>query len=326
MTTSHTLRDLDEDELLARVFPTLPTRAEVQVGVGDDAAVLGVPSGRTVVTTDSMVLGRDWLDDWSTGEDVGRKLVVQNLADVAAMGGTPTAVVVSLMAGLDTLVDWVAGFNEGVVAECAEQDVAVVGGDLSSAPDGVRVVSITAIGELAGERVVLRSGARPGQVVAVSDGLGRSDAGLRLLQQGRTADGPEWVDFHRRPRLRTAAGADAARAGATAMMDISDGLVRDARRMARAAGVAIRLDRALLDPFADLLRPAVGDEALECVLAGGEEHTLLAVFPVDADVPAGWTRIGEVAAGHGVHLDGRELVGGGWEHFGRSGEQPAQEA
>jgi thiamine-monophosphate kinase len=312
---ARTLADVHEDDLLAEIFPALPTRPEVRLGVGDDTALLAVPTGAVLVTTDSMVLGRDFLDEWSDGVDVGRKLVTQNLADVAAMGGYPTAVVVSLMAGHDTTVQWCKDFNSGVARSCSESDVAVVGGDLSSAPRGSRVVSITAMGELAGP-MVLRSGARPGDLVAVSDRLGRSDAGLRLLQQGRPGAAPELVAFHRRPVCRVAAGPEAAAAGATAMMDISDGLVRDARRIAASSGVRIELCRRLLAPFAAELEAAVGDDAWACVVSGGEEHTLLACFPTSEHVPEGWTVVGEAGQGTGVALDGDELGNGGWDHFG----------
>ncbi len=312
---ARTLADVHEDDVLAEIFPELPTRPEVRLGVGDDTALLGVPTGAVLVTTDSMVLGRDFLDDWSTGVDVGRKLVTQNLADIAAMGGYPTAVVVSLMAGHDTTLQWCKEFNSGVAQGCSEADVAVVGGDLSSAPQRSRVVSITALGELPGP-MVLRSGARVGDLIAVSDRLGRSDAGLRLLQQGRSAQAPELVDFHRRPVCRLTAGPQAAAAGATAMMDISDGLVRDARRIASSSRVRLELDHARLEPFAAALEPAVGQDAWQCVLSGGEEHTLLACFPADAQLPDGWTVVGAVTAGSGVGLDGADPGQGGWDHFG----------
>lgn len=310
-----TLAQTSEQELLASIFPVLPTRPEVLIGVGDDTALLQVPSGAVLVTTDSMVLGRDWIDDWSTGADVGHKVVTQNLADIAAMGGVCTGVVVSLIAGRDTTVVWCRELNEGIADACRAENVAVLGGDLSSAPDGVRVVSITALGELNGLSAVRRHGARVGDVVAVSDSLGRSDAGLRLLQAGTTDRAPELVAFHRRPVARLAAGPDAAAAGATALMDISDGLVRDGRRIATASGVGIDLSRELLTPFARRLETAVGDDAWACVLSGGEEHTLLATFP-DEVVPQGWSLVGRVVEGSDVTLDGQPQQGGGWDHFG----------
>lgn len=310
-----TLADISEEELLASIFPVLPSRPEVLIGVGDDTALLAVPSGAVLVTTDSMVLGRDWLDAWSTGADVGHKVVAQNLSDISAMGGSSTGVVVSLIAGRDTPVAWCRDLNEGIAQACAEQNVAVLGGDLSSAPDGVRVVSIAALGELADRPAVCRDGARVGDTIAVSDRLGRSDAGLRLLQEGRAADGPELVAFHRRPLVRLAAGPQAAQAGATSMMDISDGLVRDGRRIATASGVRLDLQRDLLAPFVAGLQAAVGDDAWQCVLSGGEEHTLLATFPAGAALPDGWQPVGRVEHGAGVTVDGVQQAGGGWDHF-----------
>ena len=310
-----TLAQTSEEELLATIFPTLPSRPEVAIGAGDDTALIGVPSGAVLVTTDSMVLGRDWLDAWSSAGDVGHKVITQNLADIAAMGGIPTGVVVCLIAGRDTLVDWCRELNEGIADACRAADVAVLGGDLSSAPDGVRVVSITALGELHGVHAVRRDGAQVGDVVAVSDGLGRSDAGLRLLQSGRAGDDADLVGFHLRPHARIGAGPQAAAAGATAMLDVSDGLVRDGRRIATASGVRLDLQAALLRPLVDRLAPAVGDRAWECVLTGGEEHTLLATFSSSTALPNGWRRIGAVVEGAGVTLDGREQSGGGWDHF-----------
>lgn len=309
-----TLAETSEQELLDSIFPVLPTRAEVVIGVGDDAALLSVPGRAVLVTTDSMVLGRDWVDEWSSGADVGHKVVTQNLADIAAMGGVPTGVVVSLIAGRDTDLQWCRELNEGIADGCRAENVAVLGGDLSSAPDGVRVVSITALGELAGAPAVRRDGARVGDVVAVSDGLGRSDAGLRLLQAGSPDTAPDLVAFHRRPVSRLAAGPQAARVGATSLMDVSDGLVRDGRRIAEASGVGLDLSSELLGPLVEALRPAVGDDAWECVLAGGEEHTLLATFP-DGVVPTDWRVIGRVVEGADVTVDGRVQRAGGWDHF-----------
>lgn len=308
-----TLAETSEEELLATIFATLPTRNEVMIGVGDDTALLRVPTGSVLVTTDSMVLGRDWLDAWSSGHEVGHKVVVQNLADIAAMGGTSTGVVVSLIAGRDTTIEWCRALNEGIADACRAENVAVLGGDLSSAPDGVRMVSITALGELRDVPAVRRDGARVGDVVAVSDLLGRSDAGLRLLQRGDVDHAPELVDFHRRPVARLAAGPQAARAGATSMMDVSDGLVRDGRRIATASGVRLDLDSALLRPLVNHLI-ALGEDAWSCVLTGGEEHTLLATFP-RGKVPDDWYPIGEVVEGGDVTLDGRAQQGGGWDHF-----------
>lgn len=184
-----TLADLSENDLLPRLWEHLPTRGpDVLVGPGDDAAVVDSP-GAGVVTTDTMVRGADWLDEWSTGWQVGAKAVAQNLADVTAMGGRCTSMVLTLVADARTPVAWVEELAAGVGERAREAGIVVTGGDLSSAPAGTRTVSITALGSLDGPPV-LRSGARAGDQLAVSGPLGRSAAGLALLQAGRTQAEP----------------------------------------------------------------------------------------------------------------------------------------
>ncbi|WP_446665472.1 thiamine-phosphate kinase [Flexivirga sp. B27] len=311
-----TLADVEEQELLDTVLPRFATRRDVLVGPGDDTALLRLRSGAALATTDTMVLGRDWLDGWSTGADVGHKLVVQNVADIAAMGGRCTGLLVTLVADEDTTLQWVSDFTDAVAAAAQAAATAVIGGDLSSAPAGVRMVSITALGELDSVAPVLRSGARAGDVVAVCGTLGRAAAGLVLLQRGTPEAGPDLVLAQRRPAAPYDQGPRAAHAGATAMIDISDGLLRDAGRIARASGVRIDLDPAALAGDIQALAPALDTaEAEECVLTGGEEHSLLATFPIGS-VPSGWRQIGVVGAGAGVTVGGREHVRVGWDHFG----------
>ena len=157
MTDGTPLRTLDEDDLLARILPLFGGSSDLLVAPGDDAAVLRT-TDQTVATTDTAVLGRDWLDAWSSGADIGHKVIAQNLADVAAMGGTPTGVLVTLVADPALSLEWVLDHAAGLGRACDEAGVAVLGGDLSSAPPGVVMVSVTALGRLDGP-VVLRSGA-----------------------------------------------------------------------------------------------------------------------------------------------------------------------
>jgi thiamine-monophosphate kinase len=183
------LRDVSEGELLARVFPVYAGArpaawGSVPVGPGDDAAVVGTPGGSVVATTDSMVRGRDWRDEWSSAHDVGVKVAAQNLADVAAMGAVPTALLVSFVADPDLEVEWAVDLARGIASLAEQAGAPVVGGDLSSAPSGVVVVSVTALGELRGLAPVLRSGARHGDVVAVCGTLGWSGGGLALFERG----------------------------------------------------------------------------------------------------------------------------------------------
>lgn len=287
---------------------------DVLTGPGDDTAWLRVRSGAALVTTDAMVLGRDWLDEWSTPRQVGRKCVAQNAADIEAMGGTTTGLVVTLVADPETPLGWVRELAVGLGQEAARAGAAVIGGDLSSAGTGVCVISATAMGELPeGTSPVLRSGARPGDVLAVSGPLGRAAAGLVLLQEDRARDGAELVGYQQSPRPTYGDGRRALEAGATAMLDISDGLLLDAGRIAQASDVRIEIHTAALSADVAALG-AVGDRATECVLRGGEEHVLLATFAGE-DVPHGWRVIGAVTPGAGVTVDGRDTQGGGWEHF-----------
>jgi thiamine-monophosphate kinase len=317
MTGGTPLRTLDEDELLARILPLFGGGPDLLVPPGDDAALLRT-SPRTVATTDTAVLGRDWLDAWSSGSDIAHKVVMQNLADVAAMGAVPTGVLLTLVADPRLSLEWVLHHAEGLGEACAAADVAVLGGDLSSAPDGVVMVSVTALGRLDGT-VVLRSGARAGDVLAVCGSLGLAAAGLRLLASGQPERHPLAVEAQRRPVCPLGAGPAAAAAGATAMIDISDGLVRDATRIARASGVALELDSAALAPDVEVLLEALGEEAaIDCVVSGGEEHSLLATFP-GTQPPPGWRAIGRVVpvSGDGprVLVDGRPSAHSGWDHF-----------
>ena len=320
-----TLADLGEDGLLARIFPLLPPGRDTLLGPGDDAAVVAAPDGRVVVSTDVLVEGHHFRRDWSAGHDVGARAAVQNLADVAAMGARPTALVVALVLPDDVPVAWVEALARGLAEACG--DVGVVGGDLSGG--AALSVAVTVLGDLAGRSPVLRSGARPGDVVAHAGVRGRSAAGLALLTSGtdpaRVAGGATLVAAYRRPTSPLGAGPVAADAGATAMLDVSDGLLRDAGRIAAASGVVIDL-AAPHDVFADelaLLAPAaaaLGADPVAWVLAGGEDHGLLATFPEGA-VPQPFRVIGRVrapgdAAAGSVLVEGRAPgLAPGWDHF-----------
>ncbi|MEV7972294.1 thiamine-phosphate kinase [Cellulomonas sp. NPDC089187] len=319
--TGITVAELGEERLLARILPLLPTGDHTLIGPGDDAAVVATPDGRFVVSTDVLVEGRHFRSDWSDGRAVGRRAAAQNLADVAAMGARPTALVVSLVIPGTLPVSWVEGLAQGLAEVAGPVGAGVVGGDLSGG-DAV-VVAVTVHGDLDGRPPVLRSGAQPGDVVALAGTVGRSAAGLALLSAGEArAEDDELVDRYRAPRPPLAAGPLAAQAGATAMLDVSDGLLRDAGRIARASGVVLDLDRpeeALAEDLEAVRSAAdsVGADPVAWVLTGGEDHGLLATFP--GQVPAGFRVIGHVRAGEPtVLVAGRApAVGGlGWDHFG----------
>ncbi len=342
------LRDLDEGELLDVVLPLFGPGRGVLVGPGDDAAVVAADSGSLVATTDALVRGRDWRDEWSSAADVGVKAVTQNVADVAAMGAVPLTLLLTLVADPDTTLAWVTELAASMASTARDAGAGVAGGDLSSAPPGTLVLSVTALGDLEGRDPVLRGGAAPGDVVAVAGTLGRSGAGLWLLEHGtpthgdthggthgaaggdgrgttggvgdpeRSALAAELLRAHRRPVAPVHQGPVAARAGARAMIDLSDGLVRDAGRVARASGVGVDLAGDLLAGDVDHLRPLLTrEEARSCVLSGGEEHSLLAAFQPGGALPPGWRPLGRVVRGEGVTVDGVPVGAGGWDHFRR---------
>ncbi|MGB8021738.1 MAG: thiamine-phosphate kinase [Candidatus Nanopelagicales bacterium] len=322
---SATIGDVGEFGLIAAIERVLEGHAGsgVHVGMGDDAAVVAAPDGRVVVSTDMLVEGRHFRRDWSTPQDVGVKAVAENLIDVAAMGGRGTTLVVALALPADLPVEWVTGLYQGMRAEAEAQGASIVGGDVVR---GDRItVSVTAFGGLAGAAPILRSGARPGDVVAVAGRLGWAAAGLSILSRGfRTPR--VLVDAHRRPKPPYAAAVEAAAAGATAMIDVSDGLVADLGHVARASGVAIEIDPTALqvdDPVA-AAAAAFNADPLVWILTGGDDHAIAATFPPDAALPHGFTAVGSVQAvgdvpaldAPGVTVGGRVPLGaGGHDHF-----------
>lgn len=333
MVTETTVGELSESQILSRIFPYLPSGEHTLLGPGDDAAVVGAPNERFVVTTDVLVEGSHFKREWSTGGEIGARAAAQNLSDVAAMGAVPTSVVVSMVLPPDLPVAWLEDFAGGIGAEVGKTGAGVVGGDIVSGP--TLVVSVTAHGYLAGKPIT-RSGARPGDTLAVAGTLGLSAAGLAALESGAVSPGlrgpevatpyREAVAVYRSPKPPLTAGPLAAGLGATAMMDLSDGLVIDANRLATASGVQLDLSRYRLDDFKGPLEAAakrLGVDPMQWILYGGEDHGLLATFPAYVLVPEPFRVIGTVGAhrvGRGradadrVTLEGQPLSGG-WDHF-----------
>src|SRR3954462_15740398 len=234
------VRVVGEFGVIARVIAQAGSAQAALVGPGDDAAVLRSPDGRVVASTDVLVEGRHFRRDWSSAEDIGHKAAAANLADIAAMGGTATALLVGLACPSSTQTSWLEGVAAGLAAECAPLGAAVVGGDLGAAPadSDSGGLSVTALGALGGRPPVLRSGARAGDVIALAGRLGWAACGLAVLRRGFTA--PSVVGTaHRRPTPPYAAGPVAAEAGATAMCDVSDGLLADAGHLASDSGVVL---------------------------------------------------------------------------------------
>jgi thiamine-monophosphate kinase len=309
-----TLSDAGEFGLIAALAERFGQGEQVLLGPGDDAAVVAVPDRRVVVSTDLLVEGRHFRRDWATATDVGHKAAAQNLSDINAMGGRATALTVGLAAPPDLPVQWALELADGLAEEAALVGACVVGGDLTAA-DAV-MIAVTVLGAVEAEPV-RRSGARPGDVLAIAGRQGWAAGGLAVLARGFRSP-RKLVDAYRRPEPPYAAGPDAARAGATAMIDISDGLLADAGHIADASGVALDVGTSAFDVAEPLqaVGAALGVDPMLFILSGGEDHALLATFPSGVDLPAGWTPIGRVAAGSGVTVDGAAYEGPtGHTHF-----------
>ncbi|MDQ2789945.1 MAG: thiamine-phosphate kinase [Actinomycetota bacterium] len=309
-----TVAELGEFGLIARITAGRELPPGTLLGPGDDAAVLVAADGRVVVTTDVLVEGVHFRLDWSTPHQVGRKAVAANLADVAAMGAVPTGLVVGLAVPGRTPISTVDGLAAGMWLEAGQAGAGIVGGDVVSSEQ--LVVSVTAVGDLQGRAPVTRSGARPGDVLGLCGRLGWSAAGLAVLRRGFRSP-LAVVAAHRVPEPPYGAGPQAASAGATAMVDISDGLLADAGHLAEASGVGIGIDSAAVPVASRLVEvaSALGGDALHWALTGGEDHALLASFPAGVALPVGWTKIGVVREGRGVTVDGCEVLPAGWQHF-----------
>ena len=280
--------------------------------------MLPAPDGRSVVSTDLLIEGRHFRRDWSSAADIGVKAAAQNLADIAAMGAAPTALLLGLAVPPDTSATWVLELASGLLTECQRAGAVLAGGDVAGA-DTV-MLGITAVGDLAGRAAVTRSGARPGDVVAISGVLGRSAAGLALLEAGLDPPDGELADLvaaHRRPQPDYPAGVTAAKAGATSMIDISDGLLADLGHVASASRAAIDIRSAsLTDARLDAAAAILRADWRMWALTGGEDHVLAASFPSDAEVPEAWIVVGSVREGTGVLVDSRPWHGrSGWDHF-----------
>jgi thiamine-monophosphate kinase len=301
--------------LIAAMTALFPQHEGVLVGPGDDAAVVAAPDSRVVVTTDLLVEGRHFRRDWSQPYDVGRKAAAENLADVAAMGAAPVALLVGLAVPPDLPVAWAVALAEGLRDEAGPAGASVVGGDTVGA-DQV-VVAVTALGDLQGRAPVLRSGARPGDVLAVCGRLGWAAAGLAVLSRGFRSP-RVLVDAHRRPEVDYAAGVEAARLGATAMVDVSDGLLADLGHVAAASGVGVDVDPGRLEVPAPLrdVGGALGVDPVQWVLTGGDDHALAACFPATVQLPGRWRVVGRVEDGEGVTVGGVAHEGpAGHDHF-----------
>jgi thiamine-monophosphate kinase len=332
---------LSEDDLIAALRRLLSADAPgVHVGVGDDAAIVELGRHPAVITTDLLVEGVHFRRSATSAHDLGYKAIAVNVSDVAAMGGSPRYATVGLGLRGGGETSFVMELYGGMLEAAAEHGLSIVGGDLSRA-DRV-VISVGVVGEVAQGHAVTRSGARPGDRIVVTGALGAAAGGLRLAQSDPSdvteSLGTDWArDLATaldRPVARVGEGLTLAQAGATAMMDLSDGLSTDLPRLCAASGVGARVRRAALPVAPALydLQKILGTDPFDLAVHGGDDYELLATLPADAVEPAlrklgerfgtSLAEVGEVtdAAGSVVLVDDdggeRPLEPGGWDHFG----------
>ena len=326
---------MGEFELLARVRERLPAAGpRVRVGIGDDAAVT-VPGGATATSVDALVEGVHFRRDQGSLAQIGRKALAAALSDLAAMGAEPGEAYVVLGVPPDLDEDGCVELLDGVAELAAAAGTTLAGGDVTRAP--ALTVAITAVGHAPGpELLVTRAGARPGDALVLSGEIGGAAAGLLALERPETAAGLAAETAERlrarqlEPRPRLDAGRALARAGATAMIDLSDGLGGDARHLAEESGVGIRIDAGALPLAAGVaaVAAAAGRDPLQLAVSGGEDYELLAALPTGrleeataavAAAKATLARVGEVVAGRGVEIrlpGGRLLEPAGFDQLG----------
>ena len=312
-------------ERVRRASPLQTMGGRVVAGIGGDAAAWRV-AGVQAATTDTMVEGVHFRASTASWADVGWKAWVSNVSDVAAMGGSPFAglVTLGLPSGLD--VSAVDALYDGMLEACAAYGTELMGGDITGSPVPFVTVAMTGV---CSATPLARSAARPGDALAVTGPLGASRGGLMLLESGADLDTPArqaLAQAHRRPAARTDAGAVLRRVGLRCAMDVSDGLAADLPKLAKASGVGARVEVERV-PVADALRSEFRPDALRLALGGGEDYELLFTGPPDlvqaavAEVP-GSAVIGEITdgpAGSISFVAGRgepvSIEIEGWEHL-----------
>ena len=305
-----------EATLIARLRELFNTsfQSGVELGIGDDAAVLSASNNKLVATVDMAVEGVHFRCDWSSPFQIGAKLTTANLADIFAMGAKPKYLLVAAAISQVNNSEVITELAKGIRSVADNFKVTVIGGDLSKAE--IMSLSITALGELSGNPI-LRSNAQVGDLLYLSALPGLSAAGLAILNRG--LDRPRYVvDAHLNPKL---VAPDKLIKVATSMCDISDGLVTDAGNITKASGVAINLNKELITSapdFKDLAELAneLGEDVFDWILTGGEDHFFLAtVNPSNASEELG-IKVGVVTTGGGeISLDGAVIKKSGYQHF-----------
>lgn len=305
-----------EAGLIARLRDLFHTsfQTEVQVGIGDDAAVIKSSNNKLVATVDMAVEGIHFHKKWSSPFQIGAKLTTANLADIFAMGAVPKYLLVA--AGINELnnSETVSELAKGIRSVADKFEVSVIGGDLSKSEK--MTLSITALGELS-DQPILRSGGRAGDLIYLSSLTGLSAAGLAILN--RDLDRPRYVvEAHLNPKL---VAPDKLIKVATSMCDVSDGLATDAAHLANASAVNFNLSKDLIskaDDFKDLaeLAKELNEDVFDWILTGGEDHFFLATVDKKNESSELGIKIGIVEKGDGkLLLDGIEVKESGYQHF-----------
>lgn len=336
------MREVGEFGLIEALTAVLPAAvragAGLRIGIGDDAAVwTPAPGASLIVTTDSLVDGVHFRRDWTDWASLGHKSLAVNLSDVAAMGGAPRVAVVTLGLRGDERVRDLEELYSGLGALASRTETLMAGGDIVASPEAF-TIHVTVLGETIGTRVLTRSGARPGDLVAVSGAIGASAAGYRLLLAGEddprrnAATADLLIAAHLRPEPRIALGHVLVDHGATAAMDLSDGLFGDLPKVLARSGAGAEIDAASL-PVAAAVRALFPRDWLDLATRGGEDYELLFTAPPDAfetirvaaaEIEATVTAIGEIVERDEVAplrmqgLDGvvRPVEAGAFDHFG----------
>jgi len=333
--------ELGEFGLIARIAEIVGKPGEdVVVGIGDDAAVVRTDGDKYLLATcDIQVEGIHFIKDKTSPYQLGRKAVAINLSDIAAMGGIPKQLWVSLVLPQDAEVEYVEALYQGIKEETTRCGVSIVGGNLSRSPWGLMVDTFL-LGEVEAECLLLRSGARVGDLVLVTGYLGNSAAGLALLLDPSLrcdeASVRQLLEAHHTPTPRIKEGRAIARSGmATAMIDLSDGLASDIGHICKESEVGTKIwaDRVPISPAARKVARLAGKNPLDFALFGGEDYELLFTAPpdraqelasrIEAETGTPVAIVGEIVPpSEGLTLVGEEgrivpLAPGGWNHFGR---------
>lgn len=326
-TGTNTLSSLGEFGLVGKILSTIRESSVsipgIEVEAGDDAAVINLANASLVISVDMYVEGKHFRTDWSTAIEIGRRCAAASLSDVCAMGAVPVGALLAIGMPGSTASHWASEFISGFTEEVGLAGAVVLGGDVSESEQ--IVISVSALGTLESGSAVTRAGAQIGDLVGICGRSGMAAAGLRVLQRGLRSP-RVLVDAFRVPKIDYLAGSRAAKHSATSMIDISDGLVADLQHIARDSQVCVELDTSGFDVPQELVSAAAafGTDPMSWILAGGDDHALVATFPASVGVAQGFTTIGKITQGkeNGVTKEGTVLINGepytespGFRHF-----------